>query len=881
MRFHMEMSIEQKVTQGMDPVEATREAKKEFGSSLRMKEECRMSWGTRLVDETVQDVKRAARRLWKRPSYSVPVILILSIALGVCGVLSSIVSQRILHPMAYPDAHEIIELGMDHPSPEFRLRMTSTQFSIAEFYLESDDLFESIGFMNTEGRFIRHDQHTEFFYVCLMTPGMWEVMRLLPRYGRPFTQHDINEGRASLAVITYDYARKTFGTPEAAVGQSLRLNDELHEVIGVMGKGKYFPDNRPIAIPLTGLSELSNEEKTMKRVIVLSRLKDGVSLDQLTDRQTVILEQAKELHALTKRLVEHFDMHLRNGQRLELYRFSWEKLDFQQMLGIVSILALLLYFIACLNWLGVFRTHLIRHCRITGICFGLGAPRMRLLRSICMEVQLLFVVALIGSVLVALVLYDLVNRSTLFEYEPVLKDVGGFATMGILAVVGCAMSLPLIFRHLRISKIYQYLHERSSTTSVRSKGLFMLSVLQVFLGVVMVLVSGFLSLNIYRILTTDFGFSPKDRIVASLTLPDWNGNYTVERKLELISNVKQALERAPGFESVGLATDFPQCFLAFWTFGIRMEASDFPRAIERAVTRDDQVRLSIKPVDEDYARTMGMKLLRGRWLEKADGQTPEVEVVIDEVAAKELFSGEDPIGHAWSEEVRGRDGVKRDYFYRIVGVVETVDYNGNQLKVEYHNYQTFQMMEDLPHYMDQLPVFGLVGKLKEGRSVEAVEMIQKTVREIDPDVFVAIRFYEDAVRNQYRSMLQMSGVSIVLSLITVVIAGYGFISFLFYKTELMKKEFAIRLAMGARKSRMIRSYMVKQSIPVFVGTLLGIGVVACLIGQFENQLTDVSQFEVMPYALLIVGTVGFVGLSSLFPLWQMRKLEIRELLQGE
>ena len=873
-RFHLGMSIDQKMAQGMAREEAEREARREFGSDLWVREACRMGWGTRFVDDTMQDVRMAMRRLWKRPAYSVPVIFILAIALGFCGTFSDILFQRVLHPLAYPNADEIIEISVSHPVEAFSEAFVPPSVWMCESVMELKDTFASIGFFSPRGAFLKQGNNSRFTYILTMSPGAWDVMGIGPQYGRAFSKNDIEAGDSNVVVVTYPFAVSHYGKPQHALGEQLRIDDKDFVIIGVMAEGVDLPRACEIAIPSndTGLSDM---EKYMELRFVICRLLPGVTMAQLNAKLPVAMDWVKERHANSKGLIERFHVHFKTRPYLNAFRDSYAKLSFSDLLFTLVGLALFLYAIACLNWLTVFQTNLIRNHRVTGICFGLGAPRFRLVCGIGMENLIMLIAASMLGVFISVRLHHFANQLELFEISPLLNSREGILVILALMISGWVLSFPFILHHVGQKQTQRYLHERNSTTSLRSRSLYALSLIESGLEIVVILAAVFLSLNMYRILTTDFGFEYKNRAVAEIKIPPWEEGMSEAGKVDLLKRIKAKLGRVPELRSNTICATLPQSALRLSWISGSFNPNSFPQkghTQERGNTESLFYRSNL--VDPDFVEVMGVHLLQGRWFEESDAFTPELETVVDERFVEDWFGSENPIGFEFVE------GGKKGKHYRIIGVVNTLDYDSVQLNLDLNAYQCYQLYDE--SYTDfSLPQDYAVVCKADPSNAQSLLKLRKAIREVDSDLAGEVRFYRDDIRSKYGTMLLMSKVAAGLSVVTVLIAGYGFFSFLYYRTQLMQKEFAIRLAMGAREGRLLLHYMLRQSVSVGIGAAIGIVVVYFLMGQFGQHLTDVSRSDWQPYLYVALGMTGFVALSSLLPWFRMRKLELRELLVTE
>src|SRR5579884_877255 len=124
-RAHLEMLTEENQRRGMVPEEARQAAMHEFGNVSRMKEECRDTWGVRLITELGQDVRYGLRQLRRNPSFTVVAILTLGLGIGATTAIFSLVQGVLLRPLPFKNPRSLVRIYASNPRRGYSRTMNS------------------------------------------------------------------------------------------------------------------------------------------------------------------------------------------------------------------------------------------------------------------------------------------------------------------------------------------------------------------------------------------------------------------------------------------------------------------------------------------------------------------------------------------------------------------------------------------------------------------------------------------------------------------------------------------------------------------------------------------------------------------------------------
>ena len=232
-------------------------------------------------------LRQVLRRLGRAPLFTTLALITLAVGIGATTLIFSVVDGVLLKPLPYPKPEQLIGVW-------FSSRLINMQeLNIAPFlyfiFREQNKTLEDIGVV--PGRFHQRDRQgrANARRGLDVTEGVLPILGVKPALGRPFTQQDDTAGSAETVMLSYAYWQKNFGGARSVIGQSITVNGEPREIVGVLPRGFHFLnwDDAALILPMrlnrsdTKLGNFSYEG--------LARLKPGVTMEQAsTDLQRLI-----------------------------------------------------------------------------------------------------------------------------------------------------------------------------------------------------------------------------------------------------------------------------------------------------------------------------------------------------------------------------------------------------------------------------------------------------------------------------------------------------------------------------------------------------------------------------------------------------------------
>ena len=129
----------------------------------------------------------------------------------------------------------------------------------------------------------------------MVSASLFSVLRVSPLIGRGFTDEDERDGAPRVAILNYGLWQRHFGGQANVIGQTLTLDDEHYEVVGVMPRGFDFPQKgTDVWVPkVFTASEV--DDRNSYYLNVIARLKTGVSLDHAQSELNVAFDVAEHV----------------------------------------------------------------------------------------------------------------------------------------------------------------------------------------------------------------------------------------------------------------------------------------------------------------------------------------------------------------------------------------------------------------------------------------------------------------------------------------------------------------------------------------------------------------------------------------------------------
>jgi len=584
--------------------------------------------------------------LRKTPVFTATAVLTLALGIGVNTAIFSALNATILRPLPYKNPEQLVMVwGLE---PRGCCRHGGMVFSSPNFldFKDQNRVFERMAAFDGTGFTLTSVENPQKIHAGRVTADFFTVLQARPMLGRAFLPGENEPGRDHVVVLSYGIWQRRFGPNSNVVGQTIRLDANEYEVVGVMPHdfdfsipNYYGPMDLWVPIVLTR----DNSERKHNYLNVIARLNPGVTVRQAQAEANTIAarlrreyssttEQSNAPSTTTAETNEHSGVML--GTKLEPLR--------DEIFGDVRSLLLILFgavgfvlFIACANVANLQLARASARQKEIALRTALGASRGRVARQLITESVLL---ALIGGVWSLLLVFWLIKLLT--GLLPTVMPQGTSITIDANVLVysltvslatGLLFGLAPIFQAFSRSPS-ESLKEGGKTTATGDGGLRLrgfLTVSEIALSMVLLIGAGLLTHTFVGLLNVKPGFESENILTAKVTLPKYS-YADARQQADFYTRLLEAIGTLPGVRAAGAVNDLP--------LGAGRDSDEF--TIERRGARDVSSSTGScqdRLISPDYFRVMSIPLIKGRTFTKADASSAPPVVIISQSFARRFF----------------------------------------------------------------------------------------------------------------------------------------------------------------------------------------------------------------------------------------------------
>ncbi len=861
------------IARGFSPQEARRAARLELGATTAVREQVRGYGWENTVDILFADLRYAARTLAGNPGFTGVGILTLALGIGPSTAIFSVVDAVLLRALPYPNPEKIVRVWEQAPNGH-RMNLAGGNF---DDFRTQNNTFATLaayqyGLFSVSGG-------TEPVRVnwAEVSSGFFRALGVEPFRGRTFAAEEHSRHSTLAAIVSYSFWERYLGGGTDLSKFHLRMEGAVYPVVGVMPRSFDFPPGVAIWIP----SELHPEQASRggHNWRGLGRLRDGITVAQAR----------ANLNTIARRIQDQY------GKEVDLNAAAVVPLadalvgDVRTALLTLLAAVALLLLVACANVAGLLLARNSARRKELAVRAALGAGRGRLIQQFLAEsFSLAFAGGVLGiliatwavRILPAILPANLPRQQGVAINTPVLL----FACAATL-IVAVSLGLFAAWR-AAAGDLQQALTAGSRSysgtgASQRFRGFLVVG--EIAATLVILVGAGLLGRSFLRLISTSPGFSPQNLITMEFSPPNPQGQAfamdqaAIARQAHVMEDLLTRLRAIPGAETVGLAGAIPVAAgddLADGDFLIlngRKPPANFNEWGRMAQNRSQTGHALYCVAGEEYFRTVGVPLIRGRMFgEQDDWNSPHV-AVISQSLARQRWPNRDPIGQVI--DYSNMDGNMKPL--TIVGIVGDVRARGLDLPpspVIYVDYRQRGLNAN------SSPTIFMRSAAP---AAEIVPAARRVFHDLAPDVPVKFSTFADEMGGwlaDRRFLLLLVGLFAAAALALAAIGIYGVVAF---SVTRRTQEIGIRMALGAQRNAVVRLIVGEGARLAGFGVAIGIAASFVITRLLSSLLFGVSATDPITFAAVAAVLSIAALLASYIPARRAMRLDPNTALRYE
>jgi len=793
--------------------------------------------------------------LVKNTGFTVTAVLTLALGIGATTAIFSVV-HAVFEPMPYPKPDQLVMVWS-------KVRGGRNSVSAGDYldWGRRSTSFQGMAAWTGASFNVATADRPEQVAGSQRTPGFFTMEGLPMLLGRDFLPEEGQPGRDHVVILSNRLWSQHFRADRDIIGKDIRMNGEPYTVVGVMPSGIHDRFNSQLWVPLAFKPEQMNHDSNS--ILVMARLKDGVSLDQAQAEMNGIAGQLQNEYPKSNanRGVSVEPLHL-NFLTDATRRNLW------LLLGAVGFLLL----IACVNVANLLLARGTSRQREVAVRAALGASRMRLFAQFLTESLLLAVLGGALGILLAGIIIDVIEAvmppvGTMLPSEanirisiPVL-----LFTIALTTVAGLLFGSAPAWQATRLdlNEVLK-LGGRTGGAGARRNARRALVIAEFSLALILLTSGGLALKSFWNLTRVDLGIRTEHVLSFRLPVPD-NRLNGAEPIRSYYRQMLEKIEAIPGVRKAAAMTGVPA---RGPMFGRRFSIVGQP-----AVNPSERPGAAFQMVTPGYVDALGIRVIKGRSIDDHDTATSTRVAMVNEQFVKRFFPDVDPLTQRISVEELipgGKNGQPIEL--QIVGV--------------FHNVRGAGFREDyseivVPFWQSPWPQTSMVVRT-DGDPKSVIKSIAAAVGSVDPDLPLAgVRTVDEIVSES----LAIDRFSVVLfssfGVLGLLLAGVGIYGVMNFTVAQRTQEFGVRMALGAQRSRVMRLVLREGTILAVIGALIGLGG-AYLVGRaMQSTLYGVEALDVRAFAAVAFILLFAALLACFLPAWRASRVEPMEALRYE
>ncbi len=873
-RAHLDMAIRERMARGESRGEAERNALRDFGDVVTVRETTSDTWGPEWPSETLRDVRVAVRSLVRVPGFAIAAVLTLALGIGANTAIFSVINGVLLEPLPYPKPEELVYITTQFPT------MGLNQFpaDAAEFLelQERNRSFRAVGAYAVGAVNVGADASPQREISAVASASLFDALGVAPLEGRTFHLDETLPSSQPVVVLSRELWQSAFGGRDL-IGKQVQIDGVARTVVGIMPAGFDVHDQQvKVWLPLRLDPAQRKQYRGGHYLYLVGRLKDNIAFGQAAAEMKSLVAQWNVADGGTPN-AKCCGAGFVHTPAPDVHPLRYDNLQADMIGGISRALWILqaavafVLIIACANLANLLLMRAETRHKELAVRAALGAGRGRLIRQFLAESTVLSIAgAVVGTVLADVGLRALVARGAASIPRAAQVTIDGRVlafTLALAIGTGLVFGLAPVL-HMTMNSLGLSLRDagsRTTTVGARNRVRRGLVVAEMALAVMLVIGAGLLLRSFWNLMNVDAGFDRAHLTTFQIALPP--RVYTDSmRRVQFFDDLTRQLATVPGVQRVAAMSGLPP-FRPLNANDTQFEG--YTPADQNDPPNNVQY---IQYATAGYFETMRIPIVQGRSFGPQDGPLSTPVLVINQTIAKLYYKDKNPIGR------RIKPNGDTTWF-TIVGVAKDVKQGGlgaatgTELYIDYaqtprnEGYATPSMNIVIRSTLDKAALAPSIRRIVGGLDASLPIVKLRSMDEV----------FETAV-SQPHFLATLLGVFATVALLLSAVGTYGVLA---YSITERRRELGIRMALGASGRSVLRMVLRQGMGLAVVGVVIGV-IGAAVLARLTTTLlfgvtpADPTTFVVVSAFMLLVAVA-----ASLIPARRATKVDPLTALRAE
>jgi putative ABC transport system permease protein len=842
LQFHLEQATEFNLAAGMDPEEARRQARVQFGGVEAAREQSHEQKPGWWLGTVVQDVRYALRGFRRSPVFALTVIATLALGIGATTAVFSVVDRILFRSLPYAHDDRLVSVGLVQS-------LARQEFTLGGFFYEWRDNqrpFASLTFERGVTQCDLTEANPVHLQCAAVAQNFLPTLGIVPVLGRNFSPDEDLPNVAKVALISHGLWLSRFNRDPAVLNKTITVDEHPVRIIGVLPHDFEMPRLQPADIVVPAQMDVAAQHTVNSGIgdpmWAFARLKPGVSVQQANAEMQPLFQHTQQW--IPKEIRQDFHLQIRSvrdRQMQEAYQVAWV------LLG--AVFAVLL--IACANVASLFSARGLARERELALRSALGASRTRLMRQTLTEALLLAIAgAAAGCLLAELLLRIFIAIApTGLPFLAQAQLDARIILFTVLLALLCAAIFGIVPALQRPNVTRLVARQTRSTSHARLRRFLVAAQI----GISVALLSGAsLLLQSFRNLEHQ-NLGMQTRNVLTVHIPLNRERYpSGQAYMDFYLRVENALRRLPGVSALGMSNSLPPDGDS-WHEGMRY--SDIMVAGKPHTPPGTGGTVVYRAVTPGYFRVLQIPILEGPGFIEEDRRSTGHQVILSQLLASRLFPEGNAIGQHIQRAVFTPYLTLDGPVYTIVGIAGNVKNAGlaGQDDPEFYTLETSH-----PEHWDGHQFFALQTAFP--ASVTA-PWVRTQIAHLEPNAPVEIDTLSQDVNklaDRPRFETALLGFFAACGLLMAVIGLYGVIS---YVATQRTQEIGVRMALGATRADILGLIAMEGIRLIVLGGLLGLGAALAAAQLLKSLTFHVGPRDPATY-IAVVSLLGLIALAA-------------------